>query len=341
MIKLSRNDKRNTELQVTDYFIFNGIIYYSGIEIEKPISQIFYTKNGTTITVSDRLYDAQSKQIFVSDNDVYITGKIIDNGKSLQKYWKNGIEYSLESSNYDTETYNLFVYNNKCYIAGIERNLISGERTNYYAKYWVNEVANSLTNGQYPAKLFSMKIINNISYALGVESDGNEHKTDYGSIKCENIKYWIGNIKKSLTTNFLYTLHADIDIVNNDIYIAAYGADQNYKPILKYWKNGVEISDKWMPDNIAFSKIKVTKDNLIIAGFEDDKAKYYLNRNEVLLEATSIDSVITNIYVNNNDVYITGSIDNKAVYWKNGALQKLPTSQYNTVATSIFITESN
>ena len=213
--------------------------------------------------------------------------------------------------------------------------------------YWKNGKLVTLPNG---IKVNSIYVVGNDVYAAGENLSGGSGRAAYW--KNGNVVY--------LTNGVRYGIAKSIQVSGNDVYIAGYDYNTNGfpYPIVKYWKNGAEVSlTAGTPYNYGLgNSIYVSGSDVYVAGYSANQflasfaACYWKNSQQVTLsDSTSSIAEAQSVFVAGNDVYVGGQVHpglglggvQIATYWKNGLAVSLTNGPAWACVFSIYINGSD
>jgi len=220
---------------------------------------------------------------------VYATGVYRQQGeKKTFCYWVDGMPYALPNC---TSVNKIQVYNNNVYVSGY----ISTEESGF----WINGVRQNMFND---GLIADFKVINGTIYAAGAYKTG----------EIFNACYWIDNKRYELNNAQNYISYG-IEIVNNQIYVGAWGTVNNPNRSC-YWINGTQkinsVEGRYTVINKEFA---VHNGNVIMLGEEN----YWINGVKQNYKATGFEGNVYK-YVN-GIIYIAGAYiglgENNVCYW--------------------------
>lgn len=144
----------------------------------------------------------------------------------------------------------------------------------------------------------------------------------------KTLLYWKNGIPTQITESKYSIIGKAIQVVGDNVYVAADDYTVNGSPIAKYWVNGDEFVLTEQTSGVT--DMAIYDNNVYVVGYEVDTTGLYIAtlwKNGV---ATRLDgggnfSIANAITINNGDVYIVGfkavynnGINEIAKYWKNG-----------------------
>jgi hypothetical protein len=189
-------------------------------------------KNG----VLDTLGNGEISSIAIDGDDIYMAGfqtMTVQVGDTWQKtnvavYWKNGKLIYFNNNEYYPETMatKIFVKNGDAYIAGFRR---------YQTEtplFWKNRDSVTLSSrlSQLPGNAYGIFAADDTVYAAGLA-----YASTHNAFTSFEAVYWQNGTIHHLSHVGERSLATDINIINNDVYIAG---EDDY-PV--YWKNGKRI----------------------------------------------------------------------------------------------------
>jgi hypothetical protein len=215
------------------------------------------------------------------------------------------------------------------------------------AAYWKNGKLVSLPNG---IKANSICVVGNDIYAAGEDLGGGTGRA----------VYWKNGNVVRLTDGVRYGIAKSIQVSGNDVYVAGYDYNTNGfpYPIVKYWKNGTEVSlTAGTPSYYGLgNSLYVNGSDVYVAGYTANQfynsfaATYWKNGIPVsLTDSTKVIAEVRSIFVAGNDVYAAGYIRPGfaqgtipiATYWKNGKAISLTDGSEWAGAYAIYVSGSD
>ncbi|HMT75919.1 MAG TPA: hypothetical protein PKA77_17730 [Chitinophagaceae bacterium] len=302
--------------------------------------------SATNITDRGIIWGSDSNTLTVSNLNK------ISNGAGSSSF-TDTIQNLQPSTSYYVRAYAIYV-SGVTYGAAVKFTTLPPQPTVYIAgyhgssaAYWKNGQLVSLPNG---IKANSIYVVGNDVYAAGENLSGGSGRAVYW--KNGNVVY--------LTNGVRYGIAKSIQVSGNDVYVAGYDYNTNGfpYPIVKYWKNGTEVSlTAGTPYNYGLgNSIHVSGSDVYVAGYSANQslgsftACYWKNGQQVTLsDSTSSIAEARSIFVAGNDVYVAGQVRpglglggvQIATYWKNVQAVSLTNGPAWACVFSIYINGSD